>query len=372
MTAAGYTLTRTDGKAWSTVNGFTIGDVVQIVDGSNVGVRTVTAVSGTMLTLGGSTLTTVTVAEAVLVVRTEIVVAIDRVAAGRDIDLELRTGVRQSPGSGTGDVEVIVPRDIVALVRRRDPPFPLPRHEHHPGYDPARTGVSAILDPAVYPLLSAGVPVDVAIDSHYRFELRNVPLARSDVPFPGTGLAMFEPKTSGGEYILFAGTAAAAKSPGLIAGRHIVIRDSEGIANGPLAADIAGGKTIRIFGYTNLADAGSGWLDVNVDGSVVLEEISGDLRVGLVRSRASTVKLTAAVSILDADPGDSPSSVDDPQDVQGARDHADRDQRLDRHRGSTSWRRTSTTRSASPACSPRLPRSASTSGRSRVTSGSRV
>ena len=57
---------------------------------------------------------------------------------------------------------------------------------------------------------------------------------------------------------------------------------------------------------------------MNVNGSVTLKEIAGDLRLGLVRSRRSNVTLTAAVAILDTDAaGDSKVAGADPQDVQG-------------------------------------------------------
>ena len=66
-----------------------------------------------------------------------------------------------------------------------------------------------------------------------------------------------------------------------------------------------------------LADDGTGWVDVDLDGSVTLEEVAGDLRVGLIRSRTSDVDLTAAVSILDADPSDAALHPADPRDVEG-------------------------------------------------------
>ena len=87
-----------------------------------------------------------------------------------------------------------------------------------------------------------------------------------------------------------------------------------------------GDTHISLTGFINLldancldADAGTicGWLDVNVDGDVTLKEVVGDLRVGLVRSRTGNVVLTAAGSILDADPADDDSSALDPQDVEG-------------------------------------------------------
>src|SRR5206468_3428461 len=49
-----------------------------------------------------------------------------------------------------------------------------------------------------------------------------------------------------------------------------------------------------------------------------LTEVSGDMRLGLVRSRTSNVTLTAARSILDAAAAnDSKTAGQDPQDVQG-------------------------------------------------------
>ena len=142
-------------------------------------------------------------------------------------------------------------------------------------------------------------------------------LARTTQSFLGTGLNRYAAALSGGEFVLFAAAAAPAESPGLVAGRHIAVRDTEGLANGDNAADGGSAPRIRIFGYTNLADGGSGWIDVNVDGSVELEEVSGDMRVGLIRSRTDDVTLTAAGSILDADPADPGTSATDLRDVEG-------------------------------------------------------
>src|SRR5204863_9285064 len=85
-----------------------------------------------------------------------------------------------------------------------------------------------------------------------------------------------------------------------------------------LAADKGLQTFIRLTGFTNLAD-GDGWLDVNVNGSVTLKEVVGNLRLGLVRSRKSNVTLTAADSIVDTPTsaaGDPKTAGNDPQDVQ--------------------------------------------------------
>ena len=312
VTRSGQTLTRTDGKPWST-NGFAVGDVVKIVGES--GTRKVTAVSGGVLTLDGAAFATGPAT--VSVVRTEITVGVDEIVAGGDVDLELRTGLRQVGTTETGDVTVQVPNEDSIWRDGEVHRFHFRGTNTTAGHDPARTGASGLLDPAVY---VGATGTDVPIDSFYRFKLRHVPLARSEVQIPGTSLVMYKAETAGGEYVLFSGTAAAAETPGLVAGRHIDIRDTEGLSSGnDLAVDGVSATTIRIYGFTNLADTGSGWLDVNVEGSVELKEISGDLRVGIVRSRASTVKLTAAAGIRDADTAeDGLASVNDPQDVQGS------------------------------------------------------
>ncbi len=81
---------------------------------------------------------------------------------------------------------------------------------------------------------------------------------------------------------------------GLIAGTtdgNIIINDAEGAG--------VEQPTIAVLGLTDLL--GTGYIDVNVDNWVNLTEVTGDLRVGLVRSRGNDVTLTASDgSIVDA------------------------------------------------------------------------
>ena len=105
--------------------------------------------------------------------------------------------------------------------------------------------------------------------------------------------------------------------PGITAGRHISIKDTEGLNDATgLAPDSGSPQRISLTGFIQMGDVTPGWLDVNVDGAVNLEEVSGDLRVGLVRSRTDNVRLVAVgSSILDGNPAD--PVVLDPQDVEG-------------------------------------------------------
>ena len=87
---------------------------------------------------------------------------------------------------------------------------------------------------------------------------------------------------------------------GLIAGTNgnIIINDAEGTG--------VGLPTVAVLGLTDLPDAtATGHIDVNVDGSVDLSEVAGDLRVGLIQSRGGDVTLDASAgSIVDATTGD--------------------------------------------------------------------
>ena len=166
VTTSGTALTRADGKSWASVNGFAVGDLVQIVGGANAGTRRITAISGSVLTLDGAELAAMT---SVVLVRTEITVGIDHIQAGRDLDLELRTGVRNSGRAVDGEVNVIVPNEVSIWQNGELHSYHFRGTEANP--DPAPAGVSARLDPAVFPLLDAQTPpkaVEVQIDSRYR------------------------------------------------------------------------------------------------------------------------------------------------------------------------------------------------------------
>ena len=247
----------------------------------------------------------------------ELTIYIDRAEAGRDLDLELRDTARQPGSGGAADIKVLAtnesgfwssPRDHDSHFRGTDSTDPV-------FYDPNRTGVVYTRDPALYVSEAAESP----INGFYKFQLLNVSLPRTNVNFLTTSLERYRGDLRAGEFVMFEASANPhTESPGLIAGRHIDVRDTEGLTQGDGAADLNVGPTIRIFGYTNLKDVTPGWLDVNVKGSVELKEVLGDMRVGIVRSRTSDVKLTAAVaSILDAATGESKASATDPADVEG-------------------------------------------------------
>jgi hypothetical protein len=98
---------------------------------------------------------------------------------------------------------------------------------------------------------------------------------------------------------------------GLVAGRasgqtagSIVINDVEGAADGTTnGVAAATAPTIDLIGRSDIL--GTGNLRINIDGTVTLAETAGDLRVGLIRSRAEDADLTALQgSIEDAANGD--------------------------------------------------------------------
>ncbi|MFL6035351.1 MAG: beta strand repeat-containing protein, partial [Gaiellaceae bacterium] len=318
---------------------------------------------------------------------TEIDIPIDLVDAGRDIDLVLRTGVRQ-PGRSTAS-------GVIVIVENEGAPFGPPSghrvfmHFRAPlnsdsgtafhdlaAYPSAATslaaataagasvikvvsvegfaaGQSIVLDTGdaaetaviatvgtpgpsgtgitlTAPLtkahgsgrqVSLGSPTE--IDSVYFFALRNELLERELEPVGDTGVSGYKITIEHGQFVT-GGAPAGFGTPGLVAGRHIRVKDSEGALDATgLAPDGGSATRISIIGFTNLADDGTGWIDVDVNGSVALWEISGDMRVGLIRSRKSDVLLIAAVAIFDSNPADADPatyhkmSATDPQDVQG-------------------------------------------------------
>jgi len=257
---------------------------------------------------------------------TELTIFVDRVEAGRDVDLELRDTLRQPGTTETAKVDVLVNQEDSIWIDKQ------PHDSHFRGYnsptdgtnsspsvyDPDRTGGVYTKDPALY--LSAVTDDDVLINGFYNFQLLKAPLDRVGVTFLTTGLERYRGDLPDGPFefvMLDTTTDAPAESPGLIAGSSIDVRDTEGLAQGDDAADLNVGPTIRIFGYTNLKDVTLGWLDVNVKGRVELKEVTDDMRVGIVRSRTSDVKLTAQRSIIDADTGEPKTSDVDPRDVEG-------------------------------------------------------
>ena len=241
VTASGNAITRTDGKSWWLVNGFQKGDVIALADGTT---RTVTDVSGSVLTLDSAV-----AAGTVSILRTEIAVGIDHIKAGRDIDLELRTGVRQTARTTTADIEVRVVSEPFGS--RWNQANPLTLHRFHfrglntdciasnlaTCYDPRPAGASAILDPAIYAAMTTTPPtpakaVEIEIDSRYTFKLLSATFtpSRSDVTIPFLNVKMLKAETADGEFLLYTTASAGDESPGLIAGRHMDIRDTEGLA----------------------------------------------------------------------------------------------------------------------------------------------
>ena len=306
-----------------TANGFAVGDAIQIVDGpNNAGAYRIKAIDATgkvltLVNLDGTTPALTAETATHVVVRTEILVLIDSISAGTDANLELRTGIRQGGKAGTAGVRV----------HADSPSLDVTRHVHFEN----ESGTFPPLDPAVY---TGGT--DAPIDSHYDFALRHPVLTRKLEHTAGTLIDHFHAEILSGDYVLTdLGAAAAPETPGLVAGHTISIKDTEGLADPTgLAADGGLLTFIRITGFTDLADVGTGWLDVDVNGSVTLKEVSGDMRVGLVRSRKSNVTLTGKVSILDSTfAGDSKSRRRRSAGRPGRQHHPDGDRRQHRHRG---------------------------------------
>ena len=158
----------------------------------------------------------------------ELTVAIDTISAGRDVNLELRTSRRQPGSSVFGDVIVQVPNETSmwsgGVVHR----FHFRGIDADGQRDPARTGVSALLDPAIYVAPTRTTPTSTASTAS-SVATRCWPGSTSRSSAPGS--CATGPTPCGGEFVLFAAAAAAAESPGLTAGRHIVVQDTEGLAD---------------------------------------------------------------------------------------------------------------------------------------------
>ena len=322
MTTAAGSLTRSTGT-WS-ADGFVVGDII-VVFGLSGGQRTyrVTSVSATVLGLttvpGGGAAPTAGTATLSVVRTAPMAITIDNIVAGRDVNIELRTTVRQPGSASAGVVDVHVVNEAAGV------PFswanPKPHISHFRGpissdplvYDPRRTGFAG----------SAGgngtttTGAEVAIDGNYTIHLRNPVAARVTEPFNGAVRFVPTPVPGGPRFTIFTTATTPRTAPGITAGRHVSIKDTEGLndASG-LAPDSGSPQRISLTGFIQMGDTTPGWLDVNVDGRVDLEEVSGDLRVGLVRSRTDDVRLVAVgSSILDGNPAD--PVVLDPQDVEG-------------------------------------------------------
>ena len=233
-------------------------------------------------------------------------VRIDRVVAGGDASIVLRTSVRTGAALGSSVVKVQVINEQSAWGAPRS-------HSHHfrgpdSDYDPVQPGDTTTPDPSVFddgtltPLSSA-----------YTVRQANPLLIRGLETLLGTDLIRYAPAVDDGEYVLFdKGTTSPAKTEGMTAAGLISIKDSAAATATPDTS----ATTITLTGFVDLSLAGPGWLDAEVDGSIDLTEVSDDLRVGLVRSREGDVSLTAAKSILDGDPNDANDETD-PADVFG-------------------------------------------------------
>ena len=233
-------------------------------------------------------------------------VPIDLVKAGHDDNLILRTALRQ-PGSTT-------PAAVTAVVRffevSSTPDWSLGvQIQSHFRPD----GGTQTHDPAGYTAALGSTDLGSLYVFQQRFAL--VPRVLEALGF--TGVDHYAVKVVQGDFVT-GGAALPAESPGLVAGHTIAIADAEGFADPTRLAADGGKPKISILGFTDLAQNGAGWLDVDVNGIVTLKEVAGDLRLGLVRSRTADVTLTAAGAILDTTfAGDSKAAEGDPQDVQG-------------------------------------------------------
>jgi Ca2+-binding RTX toxin-like protein len=223
----------------------------------------------------------------------EFTVYIGRVqSVAGSVDLLLEESVQQPPPVAPGQVRVQV-YDSSPSVKTFDGLYS--RH-----FLP--DGGTVLLDAGAY--ATGGT----AVASTYRFEERQARPEGTVRHFAGTTV----------DYLAFDGstlvplpapaTLPVTGIPGLRAGGNIVVT----------AKNSAPGDTrINVDGFTDVT--ANGHIDVLTNGYITLVEPTGDLRVGLIRSRASDVSLTALdASIVDARQGDGTiPSGDTPSDVVG-------------------------------------------------------
>ena len=229
------------------------------------------------------------------------VVYVDRVSSELgSVDLLLADSGRQDGSGGAARVHVFGFLDVDAPSQAA-PAFVYNQfHDDH--FRPDQVAGVTTRDPAAY--VTAGLTL---VDSTYRFEERVDAPEFESVTYPGTSL-VFDEQTSSRTPV---GSVPGRRTPGLVAARDIVVKDT-----GAAAATV-----INVVAWTDLADvldpALRGVLDVDVAGWVYGVENTGDLRLGLVRSRTGDVHLTSVLgSILDGDPADAAAAVD-PADVIG-------------------------------------------------------
>ena len=173
-------------------------------------------------------------------------------------------------------------------------------------------GTGAGVDPALRPGTAT------TIDSAFWFDARGSRPASIVAPYPGTSVdaRVYLPGTRVARYQSAGAIVVPTGVPGLVAFESIVVAD-DGLS------DAGGPGRIDVLASTDLRDATlvelgltRAVLDIDVDGSIRATEVSGDMRVGLIRSRTSDVTLVADDSILDGDPADALAAAD-PADVVG-------------------------------------------------------
>ena len=209
-------------------------------------------------------------------------VVVDSIVAGGTADVLLDDSERQMGKQTAAEIRVRVQTEAPIFEERRH------------GHFRADTTASTFLDPAAY--VGSPPSPSAAIDVRYTFErTRELPLLVL-APYRLTGVDAYVVDLGLTPY-------ATPHTPGIVAGADIVVADVGGNADTTVngVADVAA-PVVTIVGFTDVL--GNGHIDVNVDGFVKLTEVAGDLRAGLIRSRAGDVALSAPDgAIVDAPAG---------------------------------------------------------------------
>ena len=206
-------------------------------------------------------------------------------SAGGRADVELQTSLLETGAAAGRGVRVEVASEISNWSS------PVTHHTHFRTPDSATSpGFDVALGNAF---------TQTPISSTYTFQLRNELLALTLGSIAGQ--TAFLPPLVGGDLEVFSSTPASGPA-GITAGGGMSIKDTAGLSG---TADTSS-TTMSIVAYINETDAIlPSWVDADVDGSIVITEMTDDLRVGLIRSRGDDVSLTAFFgSILDGDPAD--------------------------------------------------------------------
>ena len=170
-------------------------------------------------------------------------------------------------------------------------------------------GTAPVVDPAVYVSSSA------VIDSTYRFEARRSPPTNVAAIVLGTTVP-YQRYTGGRPGLQFLPSTPTGVA-GLLAFGSIIVKD-DGVNDTPGKLTVVAFTDLRDVDFSVLAAASTtAVLDIDVDGAVTATEVSGDMRVGFVRSRTDDVVLTAARHILDGVPTEAALGANDPADVVG-------------------------------------------------------